>query len=598
MEGCITTKCKIGLSFGVIFLFVLSAVSPMTTGLDTKTSEVDVELERMLDNLRFMCMGPDGLIVEKYEHYKEQLLNMYSSEGSNDDGFEEIENEIAIQTELPSSPIISSVGPMDSPWSMKCHDVHHTSQSPYSTVNTYAEKWRFYFTGWLEDTPVIDSDGTIYCKGAYNALDRYLYAIYPDGTEKWKYKTDGLILGSSPAIAEDGTIYVGSWDTGLYAINPDGTKKWRVGTGGSIASSPTISEDGTIYVGTMSSGNSIVAINPNGTKKWNYKTGNSITGGPAIGNDGTIYIGSNDNYLYAMNPEGTLKWRFKTGNYIKGPPSIADDGIVYIGSWDDYLYALYPNNGTMKWKCKIGQGTETNPSIADDGTIYVGSYDGHLYAVYPNNGTLKWSFGVIGNIHMSSPAISAEGTIYFGTDDSGYIYAINPDGTEKWRKKIANKWVQSSPSIAEDGTVYIGSSYAMSHGYLHAFGPQETNDPPTAPSITGPTEGKVDREYEFTFKATDPDRNPVSFYIEWGDGETTGWTMDYNTGEKAEYSHSWSEKGNYTIRAKAKDTFGLEGDWAEFEIGIIKKDKATNNVLLRLIGQFPMLHRLMYLFRM
>ena len=119
-----------------------------------------------------------------------------------------------------SNPVNS--GPMDSAWPMQSHDTHHTSQSPYSTGDlTNVEKWRFYFSGWLYDTPVIASDGTIYCKGAYNALDRYLFAINPDGTEKWKYKTDGLIFGSSPAIADDGTIYVGSWDCKLYAINPD-----------------------------------------------------------------------------------------------------------------------------------------------------------------------------------------------------------------------------------------------------------------------------------------------------------------------------------------------------------------------------------------
>jgi len=104
LEGCITTKLKLGLSFGIIFLFVLSAVSPMTTGLDT-ISEVDVELIRMLDNLRFMCSGPDGLIVEKYEHYKEKILRMYSSE----EGAVELDYKESItQVEQPSVPIVTS----------------------------------------------------------------------------------------------------------------------------------------------------------------------------------------------------------------------------------------------------------------------------------------------------------------------------------------------------------------------------------------------------------------------------------------------------------------------------------------------------------
>jgi len=579
------------LFIGIISLFFLSTIAPLTTGLDTETVEVDVELERTLNDLRFMCTSPNGFSRVKYEHYKEQLLKLYSSDCSKDDLIIVSETkELVTPVEHPSSHIASSIGPIDSPWPIKCHDLHHTSQSQYSTVDTFVEKWRFYFTGWLEDTPVIDSDGTIYCKGAYNHLDRYLYAIYPNGTEKWKYKTDGLIHGSSPAINEDGTIYIGDWGSRLHAINPDGTLKWKFNSEDDIASSPAIADDGTIYFGTMGAGCNIFAVNPDGTEKWRYPTGYYITSDPAISDDGTVYIGSGDNYFYAMNPDGTLKWRFKTGDYIKGPPSITDDGTVFIGSWDGYFYALYPNNGTMKWRCSIGGGSETNPSIADDGTIYIGG--NKLYAVYPN-GTKKWSFSLGGgHIHQSSPAISSDGTIYFGTDDSGYFYAINPDGTEKWRKKITSRWVESSPSIADDGTVYIGSSQEVG-GYLHAFGPQESNDPPTAPSITGPSEGKVNTEYDFTFKATDPDRNPVSFYIEWGDGETTGWTKDYNTGEQVIYSHTWTNGGNFTIRAKAKDTFGLEGDWATFEIGMKSKDKATNNMLLwRLIERFPLLQKI------
>jgi outer membrane protein assembly factor BamB len=345
----------------------------------------------------------------------------------------------------------------------------------------------------------------------------------------------------------------------------------------------------------------IWAVNPNGTEKWHYTINDRIYSDPAIGEDGTIYIGSNDNYLYALNPDGTLKWKFKTGKAVGGSASIADDGTVYAhGTWD-YLYALYPNNGTVKWKYTIL--CNSNPSIDSDGIIYTGG-NGKICAIYPN-GTRKWTFD-LGNERWTAgtcPAISADGTIYVSVCigiqgwDGAEIIAINSNGTLRWRKKIANDYTHSSPSIAEDGTIYVGSAHTMSTGYLHAFGPQETNDPPTSPSITGPSEGKVDTEYEFTFKSTDPDRNPVSFYIEWGDGKTTGWTMDYNTGEVATYSHTWTEGGNFTIKAKARDTFGLEGDWATFEIGMKSKNKATNNMLLwRIVGRFPLLNRLFNLF--
>ena len=53
----------------------------------------------------------------------------------------------------------------------------------------------------------------------------------------------------SAAIALDGTIYVGSYDKCLFAINPDGTEKWRFMTGDHIESSPAIGSDGIIYIG-------------------------------------------------------------------------------------------------------------------------------------------------------------------------------------------------------------------------------------------------------------------------------------------------------------------------------------------------------------
>ena len=73
------------------------------------------------------------------------------------------------------------------------------------------------------------------------------------------------MIHSSPAIGADGTIYVGSDDGKLYAINPDGTQKWAFTTGGLghflrrllalTAPSTWGSYDNKLY-----------ALNPNGTE--------------------------------------------------------------------------------------------------------------------------------------------------------------------------------------------------------------------------------------------------------------------------------------------------------------------------------------------
>ena len=101
----------------------------------------------------------------------------------------------------------------------------------------------------------------------------------------------GAAIFSSPAIAPDGTVYIGSGlDVfSLFALKPDGTQKWVFTTGGWILSSPVIGADGTIFVNPLD--DDFYAINPDGTLKWIYNTGQTDVpiSSPAIGPDGTVY---------------------------------------------------------------------------------------------------------------------------------------------------------------------------------------------------------------------------------------------------------------------------------------------------------------------
>jgi outer membrane protein assembly factor BamB len=481
-----------------------------------------------------------------------------------------------------------------SPWPMYCHDVRHTGRSPYNTVNNPGIiKWK-YETGddWIDSSPAIDEDGTIYV----GSDERCLFAFNPNGTLKWRFDTNDW-LESSPAIGKDGTIYVGSHGGYLYAINSNGTLKWRFNANDIIRSSPAIAQDGTIYFGVVGPGwniGRIHAVNPNGTEKWHFDTSDWVYSSPAIGEDGIVYCTSNDNHLYAIYPEnGTMKWSFKRGAYL-GSPSIADDGTIYIPCWDDYLYSVYPENGTMKWRSKLGVGCGHTPTIAGDGTIYVG--EDLLYAINPN-GTRKWSFnpGDYLDVTSISQAVSAEGIIYFGvsmdTGAGGYLIAVNPDGTERWRVWIHNEHVYSSPAIDSDGTVYIGSAWNR-NGILYAIGPLDP-DAPSAPIINGPTEGRKGREYSFTFKSLDPYDDDVYYYIEWGDGKKEEWMGPYSSGEKVTVNHTWKNEKTYTIRSRAKNTENLWGPESEFEVTIPRTRVFSYHLFHWLLERFPLLERLL-----
>jgi len=350
-------------------------------------------------------------------------------------------------------------------WAMFHYNPQHTGRCPYDTsANNGNLKWVLKIGGSNNSSPAIASDGTIYVGSG----DGCLYAISPDGIIKWKYQT-GNRIDSSPAIASDGTIYVGSRDGYLYAIKRDGSLMWKFQacSYGMVNSSPVIASDGTIYVGTdtILGDNYLYAIYPNGTVKWKFKVSNIIDSSPAIGIDGSIYFGSNDHFLYALNPDGALKWKFETGWAIWSAPAISSDSTIYISSGDGYLYALNPD-GTLKWKFKTGFAIESSPAIASDGTIYVGSRDDYFYAINPD-GTLKWRF-LTGNDIYSSPAIDSKGIIYVGSSD-GYLYAINSDGTLRWKYNTGNG-IDSSPAIASDGTIYVGSNGGGLGSYFYAIG--------------------------------------------------------------------------------------------------------------------------------
>ena len=271
---------------------------------------------------------------------------------------------------------------LNSSWPMYCHDICHTGRSPYGTKNNSGVlKWSFNTDNiCFYGSTVIDTNGTIY------AAAEDLYALYPNGTLKWTFLTNGW-SESCPALDKNGTIYLGTSlgnPNYFYAIYSNGTMKWRywVDPATDIESSPVIGLDGTIYFGC---GQSIVALFPNGTLRWQHSTGNVVYSSPAMGEDGMVYCGCHDDYLYALYPNnGTLKWRFPTGDWIRVSPCIADDGIIYCVSTDGYLYGIYPN-GIMKWRTWVEAGT--SPTIGQDGTIYAGW--SQLYAINPD-GSVKW----------------------------------------------------------------------------------------------------------------------------------------------------------------------------------------------------------------
>jgi C1A family cysteine protease/PKD repeat protein len=99
---------------------------------------------------------------------------------------------------------------------------------------------------------------------------------------------------------------------------------------------------------------------------------------------------------------------------------------------------------------------------------------------------------------------------------------------------------------------------------------------PSAPIISGPSSGKPNIEYTFSFTSYDEENDQVAYYVDWGDGTNTGWSSYVNSGTTVKFKHTWTEQKVITLKAKAKDSKGAESDWGTHKVSM---PKSTNRPL-------------------
>ncbi len=352
----------------------------------------------------------------------------------------------------------------------------------------------------IESSPAIGADGTIYLETG----DGILHGFNPDGTDKWSsnpsitgHYVSSVTLASPTSSTGPETIYVGGQHGGmtgpdaLLSLNAsNGALNWayelptNTAAPRWIMSSPAIAQNGTVYAGSLNG--YLYAVDPTGALVWSYKTlgatqisdsgAAGIESSPAIGPGNVIYFGSDDGHLYAVRANGTLKWKFpNTGaaGSMESSPAIAADGTIYIGSDDGNLYAINPN-GTKRWSAPIGaQAYYSSPTIGPDGTVYMcndAMQFGSMFAFNGTTGAKKWEFtqvnlgGIIspqagfkGSPSMGPGGLGNAGVLFVGGID-GVLYGVNAaDGSLYGYVPLGTQALMGSAAIGIDGTIYIAS---------------------------------------------------------------------------------------------------------------------------------------------
>jgi outer membrane protein assembly factor BamB len=279
-----------------------------------------------------------------------------------------------------------------------------------------------------------------------------------------------------------------------------------------------------------------------------------------------IVIGCYDNHIYVVNGEdGSLEWDYSATYYIGAPTSIADlnnDGHLEIVFASNNKLGVLSHAGTLLWSHSTGGSIFRGASIADtdgDGVLDVvfGSSDGILRVLKGDNGQVIWTYNLEAHYGMSYDIDHAPVIADFNNDGELDVFVVGGYGTSS---PPTNNHGRAYALAAGEGT---GPGWPMfRHDLRHSacFG---DNQPPNAPTITGPNEGVVGEEHGYTCASTDPEGDDIYYYIDWGDETNSGWLGPYDSGHNAIANNSWSTAGEYDITVKAKDTYDAESNWSD-----------------------------------
>ncbi len=176
---------------------------------------------------------------------------------------------------------------------------------------------------------VADTQGNVYCFDL-------------DGSLLWE-ETLGDSFNSSPAITMDGVYFAGESGK-IYKFDVDGHKIAEFMLPGAVdGSSPVIASDGTMYIG--STDGYLYAMDSKGSILWKFDSSGKIYSTPAIARDGSVYFGNQDGYVFGLNADGTLRFKLKLPSGVRSSPIISDNGTVYINTEGGEIVAIFVENG-------------------------------------------------------------------------------------------------------------------------------------------------------------------------------------------------------------------------------------------------------------
>ncbi|MBI5757303.1 MAG: PQQ-binding-like beta-propeller repeat protein [Planctomycetales bacterium] len=210
--------------------------------------------------------------------------------------------------------------------------------------------------------------------------DQFVHAINLRGvlgSEVWdqgaNHGRTNWFINSAIALASGPTFVVASRDEHLYGFSPDGSEVWKTKVPGQVLGSPVVDADDRVFIGVCrgdrgSTPQGALACFDIRRRQWLWEAPaqGPVESTPVVGSDGTVYVGDNAGFVQAVSASGKLLWQVCVGQPVRSAGTIVSSGHVVFGDDAGRLFALQCDSTGLAggWPKSLGVAVWAAPSTA------------------------------------------------------------------------------------------------------------------------------------------------------------------------------------------------------------------------------------------
>ena len=360
--------------------------------------------------------------------------------------------------------------------------VNNTTESGSLTVTVGNYKWNSVdlnfggLTGYVKTSnPVFSPDGkTMYIPTSTPA--GHLFAIdVVSGEFKWVFAISQITYGGGALVAPDGTIYQcvrNATINNVYAINPNGTQKWAVKLDAAIGAFPALSADGVLYCLTNKS--TLYALDASsGAIKWQQSLDGATGSAVAIDKAGNVYAGTSA-AIYSFKSNKEQNWKLEEVNVTEQATFALKDQVLYATLKNGGLVAVDMTNGTKKWTYPTTKGDAYFPIADKNGNVYFTEKGSQTVHAVNAAGSKIWEKNVGNNLNYSGGALSTDGILYVGTQSNNKVLGLDITNGNIVFEETVGQQVMAAVTIGPDKRLYCGTIGSNNIGSVKAFAVNKT----------------------------------------------------------------------------------------------------------------------------